>query len=143
MRYYDWPSLIVSDRGSNWTSRFWAKLCELVGVERRLSTAYHPQTDGGTERMNQEVEAMLRIYCIYMQDDWSRWLPVIQLAINNRESATLRMSPFYATHGYHAGEVQILEIEALSTQRDEKSAEEFVGRIKEVTELVQSFAAVA
>ncbi len=143
MRYHDWPSSIVSDRGSNWTSRFWAKLCELVGVERRLSTAYHPQTDGGTERMNQEVEAMLRIYCTYMQDDWPRWLPVIQLAINNRESATLRMSPFYATHGYHAGEVQILETEAPSTQRDEKRAEEFVGRIKEVTELAQSFAAAA
>lgn len=54
-RYHGFPSAITSDRGSNWTSKFWKRLCELVGMQQRLSTAYHPQTDGATERANQEV----------------------------------------------------------------------------------------
>lgn len=51
-RFYGMPRAITSDRGSNWISRFWRRFCELSGVEQRLSTVYHPETDGATERMN-------------------------------------------------------------------------------------------
>jgi len=51
-RFHGRPRAIVSDRGPNWTSRFWKSLCSLAGIDQRLSTAYHPQTDGSTERMN-------------------------------------------------------------------------------------------
>ncbi|KAM4055786.1 reverse transcriptase (RNA-dependent DNA polymerase) [Hirsutella rhossiliensis] len=61
-RFHGMPRSIVSDRGSNWLSRFWKRFCRLAGVTQKLSTAYHPQTDGGPERMNQEIEAYLRAY---------------------------------------------------------------------------------
>ncbi|KAM4063807.1 integrase core domain-containing protein [Hirsutella rhossiliensis] len=62
------PRSIVSDRGSNWLSRFWKRFCRLAGVTQKLSTAYHPQTDGGPERMNQEIEAYLRAYVSRLQE---------------------------------------------------------------------------
>ncbi|XP_044718778.1 reverse transcriptase (RNA-dependent DNA polymerase) domain-containing protein [Hirsutella rhossiliensis] len=63
-----------SATGSNWLSRFWKRFCRLAGVTQKLSTAYHPQTDGGPERMNQEIEAYLRAYVSYVQDDWGELL---------------------------------------------------------------------
>ncbi|KAM4066712.1 reverse transcriptase (RNA-dependent DNA polymerase) [Hirsutella rhossiliensis] len=93
-RFHGMPRSIVSDRGSNWLSRFWKRFCRLAGVTQKLSTAYHPQTDGGPERMNQEVEAYLRAYVSYVQDDWGELLPAAQLALNNRESAATKISPF-------------------------------------------------
>ena len=70
-RFHGWPRAIVSDRGPNWTSRFWKSLCSLAGIDQRLSTAYHPQTDGSTEPMNQEVQGYMRAYIDYAQQDWS------------------------------------------------------------------------
>lgn len=51
-RYHGFPRAITSDRGTNWTSNFWRRMCELTNMDQRLSTAYHPQTDGPTERAN-------------------------------------------------------------------------------------------
>ncbi|KAI1000265.1 hypothetical protein K3495_g7933 [Podosphaera aphanis] len=88
-RFHGFPRAITSDRGTNWTSKFWKRLCELVGIEQRLSTAYHPQTDGATERANQEVQTSLRVYVTYTQHDWSKRLPAAQIAINNRDVMSL------------------------------------------------------
>ena len=66
-RYHGFPNSITSDRGSNWVGCFWKRLCKLVGIQQRLSTAFHPQTDGGTERINQEVLTYLRAYISYAQ----------------------------------------------------------------------------
>ena len=100
-RYHWWPRSIVSDRGTNWTSRFWQHLCKLLRIKQKLSTAYHPQTDGGPERMNQEVEAFLRAYIDQNQQDWAKWVPIAMMAINARINSSIGMSPFFATHGYH------------------------------------------
>ncbi|CBF71484.1 uncharacterized protein ANIA_10846 [Aspergillus nidulans FGSC A4] len=80
------PKAITSDRGSQFTSNTWARICTLTGINRRLSTAHHPQTDGSTERMNSTVETYLRIYTCYDQRDWNRLLPLAELAINGRTS---------------------------------------------------------
>ena len=55
VRHHGIPRAITSDRGTNWTSTFWTELSRLVGVKQRLSSAYYPQTDGGPERLNQDV----------------------------------------------------------------------------------------
>ncbi|XP_044714772.1 integrase core domain-containing protein [Hirsutella rhossiliensis] len=110
-RFHGMPRSIVSDRGSNWLSRFWKRFCRLAGVTQKLSTAYHPQTDGGPERMNQEIEAYLRAYVSYVQDDWGELLPAAQLALNNRESAATKISPFFAEHGYHVDPISVEESE--------------------------------
>lgn len=94
------PRGIVSDRGVQWVNAFWKKVCELLGIERRLSTAYHPETDGATERRNQEVQTYLRAFIAYNQKDWKRWLPTAQIALDGKPSTTTGISPFFMTHGY-------------------------------------------
>jgi transposase InsO family protein len=63
------PRSIISDRGTNWVGGFWRRVCELTGMQQRLSTAYHPETDGSTERANQEVQAYIRAFVAHTQDD--------------------------------------------------------------------------
>jgi len=95
------PTSIVSDRGSKFTAHFWRNLTDLMGVKLNLSTAYHPQTDGQTERVNQIVEQYLRIFASYNQDDWSALLPQASLVYNNTTHSATKLSPFYANFGYH------------------------------------------
>lgn len=66
-RFHGFPSALASDRGSNWVGDLWIYLCKGVGIEQRLSTAFHPETDGSTERMNQEILAYLRAFISYAQ----------------------------------------------------------------------------
>lgn len=87
------PQNLVSDRGSLFTSKFWSTLCYYLGAKRRLSTAFHPQTDGQTERMNQILEHYLRCYVNFEQDDWARWLPLAQFTYNNSKHSSTGMSP--------------------------------------------------
>ncbi len=74
------PSSIVSDRGPHFTSNFRSVLCYHIKIKQRLSTAYHPQMDGQTERQNQTLEQYLRAYVNYHQSDWSRWLVFAEFA---------------------------------------------------------------
>ena len=69
-------------------AKFTRRLLELVEVRRNRSTAYHPQSDGQTEQMNQPMEQDLRIYCNYHQDDWSQLLPLAEFVYNNAKSAS-------------------------------------------------------
>src|ERR1700731_2223797 len=82
---------------------------KLLGIQGNPSTAYHPQTDGQTERMNQEIEVYLRSYISFMQDDWSEWLASAEFALNNRQHSLTKHSPFLLNYGYHPrmGEISI------------------------------------
>ena len=92
---------LVSDRGSIFTSQFWTSLSNMMSLKQRISTAFHPQTDGQTERMNQTVEQYLRIYCNYQQDNWANLLSLAEFSYNNAYQSTIKCSPFYANYGYH------------------------------------------
>ena len=94
------PEEIISDRDKLWTSKFWTTLMAQLGANHKLSTAYHPQTDGQTERLNQTLEAYLRMYVNYDQDNWVEKLPLAQFAYNSSISEPLGTSPFYANYGY-------------------------------------------
>jgi hypothetical protein len=94
------PDEIISDRGSTFASKFWQELTAQLGVKSKLSTAYHPQTDGQTERTNQTLEQYLRCFVNYEQDDWVRWLPIAQIAYNSSTSETTKLTPFYANKGF-------------------------------------------
>jgi len=100
-RYHGLPKTIVSDRGPQFASRFWKHLCHSLKIEPRLSTAFHPQTDGQTERINAVVEQHLRAYVSYLQDDWVEYLFLAEFAGNNQVSETTTVSPFFANLGYH------------------------------------------
>ena len=69
-RLHGLPDTVISDRGSQFTSEFWKWLCKLLQINHCLSTAFHPQTDGQTERMNARVEQYLRAHVNYLQNDW-------------------------------------------------------------------------
>jgi len=100
-RTHGLPDSIVSDRGTQFVSLLWKSLCARLGISSNLSTAYHPQTDGQTERANQDVERYLRSYCNYMQDDWSTWLAMAEFADNNAQSSATQMTPFFLNKGFH------------------------------------------
>ena len=94
------PKEIISDRDKLFTSKFWKALIEQLGIRHKLSTAYHPQTDGQTERTNQTLEQYLRCYINYQQDDWVRLLPTAQLAYNSATTETTKTTPFFANYGF-------------------------------------------
>jgi transposase InsO family protein/predicted aspartyl protease len=95
------PAVVTSDRGTQFRSHFMERLCAILGTRQNLSTAFHPQTDGASERTNQTLEQYIRSYCGYLQDDWVDWLPMAQFALNNHVNASTGMSPFYANYGRH------------------------------------------
>ena len=72
----------------------------MLGIKLSLSTAYHPQTDGQTERINQEVEQYLRHFVNEYQNDWASLLPTVEFALNNRINASTRKSPFELVYGF-------------------------------------------
>jgi hypothetical protein len=100
-RLHGLPKTIVSDRDPRFVGAFWRSLFQLLGVQLRPSTAFHPQSDGQTERTNRTLEQMLRHYVNYQQDDWDLRLAPAEFAYNNAEQSSTRMSPFFSDLGRH------------------------------------------
>jgi len=98
-RLHGLPDSIVSDRGTQFVSSFTRALTDLLGIQQKVSTAFHPQTDGQTERVNTIVEQYLRGYCNYQQDNWSELVSMAEFSYNNTLSATLGITPFQAMYG--------------------------------------------
>ena len=101
VRLHGLPTSITSDRGTHWNNEFWAHVCALLGITRKLSSAYHPQTNGQVERMNQVIEATLRAYIAPDQRDWDEHLPMVEFSINDSWQDSIRNTPFFLNHGQH------------------------------------------
>jgi transposase InsO family protein len=127
------PDEIISDRDKLFTSKFWTTMTALLGAKRKLSTSFHPQTDGQTERTNQTMEAYLRCYISYRQDDWVEWLPLAQYAYNSAESETTNTTPFFANYGYTP---EIYQAPLIDTAQ----ADGAILRVQELKELHQELA---
>ena len=93
------PKKIVSDRGTQFTSQFWHKVHRSLGTKLNFSSAYHPQTDGQTERINQILEDMLRACALQYGDSWDKSLPYAEFSYNNSYQKSLKMAPFEALYG--------------------------------------------
>ena len=93
------PSSIVSDRDPKFTSHFWGALHQALGTKLRLSSAYHPQTDGQTERTIQSLEDLLRACVLDHKGSWDDMLPLIEFTYNNSYHATIGMAPYEALYG--------------------------------------------
>ena len=100
-KYHGLPDDIISDRGTQFTSKFWQSLFKILQVEIKLSSAYHPQTDGQTERVNQVLEQYLRCSINYHQDNWIDLLPLAEFAYNNTIQDSTKQTPFFANSGHH------------------------------------------
>ncbi|KAK3521439.1 hypothetical protein QTP70_004976 [Hemibagrus guttatus] len=94
------PEDIVSDRGSQFTSRVWRSLCEQLGINISLSSRYHPQSNGQAERLNQEIGRFLRSYCSREQQRWSEFLPWAEYAQNSLIHSSAGLMPFKCVLGY-------------------------------------------
>ncbi|KAK3521562.1 hypothetical protein QTP70_013088 [Hemibagrus guttatus] len=99
-RYYGLPEDIVSDRGSQFTSRVWRAFFKRLGVTVSLSSGYHPQTNGQTERKIQEVGRFLRAFCHDHQESWSQFLGWAEYAQNSLRQPTTGLTPFQCVLGY-------------------------------------------
>ncbi|MBW0509194.1 hypothetical protein O181_048909 [Austropuccinia psidii MF-1] len=80
-------------------SSFWNNLCQKLNISRDLSTAYNPETDGQTERVNYILEQYLWMYFSYHQDDWNTWLPLAEFAYNNSDHSSAKQSPSFTVYG--------------------------------------------
>jgi hypothetical protein len=104
---YHWlPDVIVSDCGTQVTSYFWAILTKMMRITHRLSTAWHPQTDGSTEWMNSTIEAYLRAYIKWAQSNWVNLLLMASIAIKGRRARSTRVSPFFLQYGYNIDSIR-------------------------------------
>jgi hypothetical protein len=135
------PKKIVSDRGTQFTSHFLQQLHEALGTHLKFSSAYHPQTDGQTERTNQILEDMLRAFALQDKIGWDKRLPYAEFSYNNSYQASLKISPFEALYGSNCrtplhwdqpGERQVFSLDILL------EAEENIRMVRENLKAAQS-----
>jgi transposase InsO family protein len=100
-RLHGLPKVLISDRDPRFTSDFWTDLFKRLGTKLNMSTAYHPETDGQTERTNRTLEQILRAYAHPYQDDWYKHLDLAEFAYNRHPSASTGMTPFQVVYGYN------------------------------------------
>jgi transposase InsO family protein len=135
------PKKIVSNRGTQFTSMFWEKLHESMDTKLNFSSAYHPQTDGQTERVNQILEDMLRACALKHNQSWDKCLPYAEFSYNNSYQESIKMAPIEFLYGRRCrtplfwnepGENQVFGPEIL------RDAERQVQVVRENLQLAQS-----
>ena len=99
IRLHGVPISIISDRGPQFTAKFWRAFQVAMGTRLDLSTAFHPQTDGQSERIIQILEDMLRACVMDYSGSWDRHLPLVEFAYNNSYQTSIQMAPFEALYG--------------------------------------------
>ena len=100
-RSHGLPTKIVSDRDARFTGNFMTEVTRILQIRQAMSTSFHPQTDGQTERTNRTLEDMLRHYVNPYQNDWDEFLPVVEFAVNNSWQASVQNTPFFLNYGQH------------------------------------------
>ena len=95
------PKKILSDRGPQFTLKFMEEFTKALGTKRQLSTAYHLQTDGQMERINQEIGMFLRHYMNYQLDNWIDWLAAAEFQYNDKKHTAMGRTPFELNFGRH------------------------------------------
>ena len=121
VRHHGLLDSIVTNRGSLFTSKFWLWLCYFLGIKRKLSTAFHPQMDGQTERQTSIIEAYLRAFVNFEQNDWARFFPIAEFAYNNAKNASTGHILFELNYRYHP---RVSYKEDLDLRSKSKTAEE-------------------
>ena len=99
--HYGIPHKVISDRDPRFTANFTRELCKLLGITQNISSAYHPQTDGQSERANQSIEQYLRLVVNEQQTDWAAWLAMAQYTHNSWKNRTTKQTPFEIIMGHN------------------------------------------
>jgi hypothetical protein len=98
---FGWPDKFLSNQGPQFDSLILKELWKILRTEECMTTAYHPQTDRETERMNQEIEIYLQIFCFNHFHNWNQYLSVLEFAINNCINSSTKQSPFFLMYKSH------------------------------------------
>ena len=117
---------VISDRGPQFAAGLMKELNKMLEIKTKLSIAYHPETDGQTERMNQELEQYLRMYVNHRQNNWAEWLTMAEFAFNNKVYTATKILLFQINYGREPR----MSFDIRKKEKNEK-AEEFVREIKE------------
>jgi len=123
------PESIISDRGVQFAVGMMKELNNLLGIQTKLSMAYYPQTDGQTERINQELEQYLRVFINHRQEQWPDWLGMAEFAYNNKVHTATKTSPFKANYGQDPK----MGFKG-RRKRKYEAAEKFIERIRKIQE---------
>jgi len=129
VRLHGIPTEIISDRGPQFISEFWTCLCKHLKIQKAMSTAYHPQTDGQTERMNRVLEDMLRHYISPSCDNWDEFLFAAEFAVNNAVNASMTFTPFFLNYGEHPPTPLTCEISSTKSPAADELAEQIKGSV--------------
>jgi hypothetical protein len=100
-RLHGLPARVISDRGPQFDSALFRDIMQSLQVTQAMSSAYHPETDGQTERVNRVMQEVLRHYVNPLQTDWDQWLPCVEFAINNSVHSGTKETPFFLNYGIH------------------------------------------
>jgi len=128
-KLYSLPESVISDQGPQFAAKLTKELNQMLGIETKLSMAFHPQTDRQIEWMNQELEQYLRLFVEHRQKDWLEWLALAEFAVNNKAHMVTKISPFMANYGRElrmGGDIR--------KKGKVKSTTEFVERMKKIYE---------
>ena len=128
VKYHGVPDSIVSDRDTRFTSNFWRELTKVMGIKLRMSSAFHPETDGLCERANRTVLQLLRNDSNLKASNWSENLTAVEMAINNYQQSSTKQSPYYLNFGMHIK----LPNQVNSTESSMPSVERFTERMSEI-----------
>ena len=127
------PESKVSDRAPQFAAELTRELNRILGIKTKLLTTFHPQTDGQTERMNQELEQYLQFFIEHRQKDWPEWLAAAEFAVNNKVHTATKVLPFMANYRKElrmGGDIR--------RKGKVESATEFVERMKKVHEKAET-----
>ena len=135
-RLYELPDSVTSDRGSQFIGAAWKQVCKKLGIKAQLSTAFHPETDGQTEKINGVMEQYLRAFVSYQQDDQPSWLLVAEFVGNNTVSEATKVIPFFANKDYHPR----MGFEKLLATRvpQELKTDKFITHMKELEQFLKT-----
>ena len=132
--HHDLPNSIITDWGSLFTSKFWSSLCYFLSIQRRLSTSFHPQTDGQTERQNSTIEPYLRVFVNWEQNNWACLLPMTEFAYINAKNASTGRTPFELNYGFYPRVFFQYNVNFCSKSR---SADKLAKELRELIDICQ------
>ncbi|KAI0999387.1 hypothetical protein K3495_g8806 [Podosphaera aphanis] len=130
VRFAGLPDSLISDQGRAFIDKTWKETCSRLKITHKLSTSYHPETDGQTERANETLEVYLRHYVNYHQDDWVKHRPLTEFCCNNNINASTEVSPFFASFGHHPR----LDFRPESECPQPRNTPEFITRMKSLVQ---------
>ncbi|KAL2249898.1 UNVERIFIED_CONTAM: Transposon Tf2-12 polyprotein [Sesamum indicum] len=138
VRLHGVPISIVSDRDPRFTSRFWESLQRALGIKLHFSTAFHPQTDGQSERMIQILEDMMRACTMEFKGNWDDHLPLMEFAYNNSFHSSIGMAPYEALYGRRCRSPICWDIEGLRQLEGPELVQEIVEKVQVVKKCLKA-----